>query len=89
MIQLVRIMIYFIDLDGVIIDSAKECYLFSKFVYYKNKKFNFKKITKFSTIYGAVNGGNSLSDVDVYSVTNGLQTQTVVTPYDYSGYFRC
>ena len=31
-----------------------------------------KEITKFSTIYGAVNGGNSLSDVDVYSVTNGL-----------------
>ena len=33
---------------------------------------DWKKITKFSTIYGAVNGGNSLSDVDVYSVTNGL-----------------
>ena len=45
---------------------------------------NWKKITKFSTIYGAVNGGNSLSDVDVYSVTNGLETQTVTTPYDYS-----
>ena len=45
---------------------------------------NWKKITKFATIYGAVNGGNSLSDVDVYSVTNGLQTQTVTTPYDYS-----
>ena len=43
-----------------------------------------KEISKFSTIYGAVNGGNSLSDVDVYSVTNGLQTQTVKTPYDYS-----
>ena len=43
-----------------------------------------KEITKFSTVYGAVNGGNSLSDVDVYSVTNGLQTQTVKTPYDYS-----
>ena len=43
-----------------------------------------KKITKFSTVYGAVNGGNSLSDVDVYSVTNGLQTQTIETPYDYS-----
>ena len=43
-----------------------------------------KEITKFSTLYGAVNGGNSLSDVDVYSVTNGLQTQTIETPYDYS-----
>ena len=45
---------------------------------------DWKKITKFSTIYGAVNGGNSLSDVDVYSITNGLETQTVTTPYDYS-----
>ena len=43
-----------------------------------------EKITKFATVYGAVNGGNSLSDVDVYSVTNGLQTQTIETPYDYS-----
>ena len=43
---------------------------------------DWKKITKFSTIYGAVNGGNSLSDVDIYSVTNGLQTQTITTPYD-------
>ena len=49
-----------------------------------NLDVDWKKITKFSTIYGAVNGGNSLSDVDVYSVTNGLQTQTVTTPYDYS-----
>ena len=45
---------------------------------------DWKKITKFSTIYGAVNGGNSLSDVDVYSVINGLETQTITTPYDYS-----
>ena len=45
---------------------------------------DWKKITKFATVYGAVNGGNSLSDVDVYSVTNGLQTQTIETPYDYS-----
>ena len=45
---------------------------------------DWKKITKFATVYGAVNGGNSLSDVDVYSVTNGLQTQTITTPYDYS-----
>jgi len=43
-----------------------------------------KNISKFATVYGAVNGGTSLSDVDVYSVTNGLQTQTVQTPYDYS-----
>jgi hypothetical protein len=43
-----------------------------------------KKITKFSTIYGAVNGGTSLSNGDVYSVTDGLQTTTIETPYDYS-----
>ena len=48
---------------------------------------DWKKITKFATVYGAVNGGTSLSDVDVYSVTNGLQTQTIQTPYDYSVIF--
>ena len=42
---------------------------------------------KYSTVYGAVNGGNSLSDVDVYSVTNGLETQVIETPYDYSVIF--
>ena len=42
----------------------------------KFKQFT-KKTFKFSTFYGAVNGGNSISDVDIYSVTNGLQTQTV------------
>ena len=43
-----------------------------------------KKYFKYSTFYAAVNGGNSLSDVDVYSVTNGLQTSTVATPFDYN-----
>ena len=43
-----------------------------------------KKVFKFSTFYGAINGGTSLSDVDVYSVTNGLETQTIATPFDYS-----
>ena len=43
-----------------------------------------KKTFKYSTFYGAVNGGNSISDVDVYSVTNGLETQTIATPFDYS-----
>ena len=43
-------MIYFIDLDGVIIDSAKECYLVSKFVYYKNKKFNYDE-DKYSKLF--------------------------------------
>ncbi len=52
------------------------------------KKNNFKKALKrtfkFATFYGAVNGGNSISDVDVYSVTNGLETSTIKTPFDYS-----
>ena len=43
-----------------------------------------KKTFKFATFYGAVNGGNSISDVDVYSVTNGLETNTIKTPFDYS-----
>tara|TARA_R110001592_G_scaffold349226_1_gene644048 strand:+ start:216 stop:1310 length:1095 start_codon:yes stop_codon:yes gene_type:complete len=48
------------------------------------KVFDLKKTFKFATFYGAVNGGNSISDVDVFSVTNGLQTNVVETPYDYS-----
>ena len=44
----------------------------------------FKKAIKFSTFYAAVNGGNSVSDQTVYSVTNGLGTEVVSTPYDYS-----
>ena len=44
-----------------------------------NFKKSLKKCFRFSTFYGAVNGGNSISDVDVYSVSNGLQT-----PYDYN-----
>ena len=43
-----------------------------------------KKLLKFSTFYTAVNGGTSLSDVDVFSVDNGLSTQTIATPYDYN-----
>ena len=43
-----------------------------------------KDFFKYSTVYGAVNGNNSVSDVDVYSVTNGLETNTVQTPFDYS-----
>ena len=44
----------------------------------------FKKYFKFATFYGAVNGGTSISDVDVYSVNNGLETQIVKTPFDYN-----
>jgi|TARA_A100001515_G_scaffold134292_2_gene124178 hypothetical protein len=43
-----------------------------------------KKYFKFATFYGAVNGGTSVSDVDVFSVTDGLQTTTVQTPFDYN-----
>jgi len=50
----------------------------------QDKKIDFKQIFKFGTVYGAVNGGTSLSDIDVYSVTNGLETTTIETPYDYS-----
>ena len=45
---------------------------------------NFKKIFKFSTFYAAANGGTSISDVETFSVTNGLETATVKTPYDYN-----
>ena len=43
-----------------------------------------KKTFKFSTFYVAANGGTSISDVDVFSVTDGLQTQTIQTPFDYN-----
>ena len=45
---------------------------------------NIKGLLKYSTFYAAVNGGTSLSDVDVFSVDNGLSTQTISTPYDYN-----
>ena len=43
-----------------------------------------KKYFKFSTFYAAASGGTSLSDVDVFSVTNGLETSTIQTPFDYN-----
>ena len=43
-----------------------------------------KKLFKFSTFYAAASGGTSLSDVDVFSVTNGLETSTIQTPFDYN-----
>ena len=55
--------------------SQKEPSKFSKGV---------KKLFKYSTFYGAVTGGNSISDVDVYSVSNGLTKETIATPFDYS-----
>tara|TARA_R110000744_G_scaffold168374_2_gene286023 strand:- start:165 stop:1256 length:1092 start_codon:yes stop_codon:yes gene_type:complete len=58
--------------------------VFSLQVSAQEKKIDIKKIFKFGTVYGAVNGGTSLSDEDAFSVTNGLQTSTIETPYDYS-----
>ena len=45
---------------------------------------NVKDIFKFSTFYAAVNGGTSISDVETYSVTDGLGIETIQTPYDYN-----
>jgi hypothetical protein len=52
----------------------------------KQSDFNqtLKKVFKYSTVYGAVNGGNSISDLSVYSVTSGLETDIIETPFDYS-----
>jgi len=46
--------------------------------------FSQNKLIKFSTFYAAVNGGTSISDVETFSVTNGLETSTIQTPYDYN-----
>jgi len=43
-----------------------------------------KKNFKFSTFYGAINGGTSLSDVETFSVTSGLTTAVIQTPFDYN-----
>ena len=34
---------------------------------------NLKKYFKFATFYAAANGGTSISDVETFSVTNGLK----------------
>ena len=49
-----------------------------------SQEIDLEKLFKFSTFYGAVNGGTSISDVDIFSVTDGLTTETVQTPYDYN-----
>ena len=49
-----------------------------------NVKDLIKDNLKFSTFYAAVNGGTSLSDVNVFSVNNKLSTEIVETPYDYN-----
>ena len=69
-----KLLILFLLLPAIVFSQAEE----SKF------KKTLKKVFKYSTFYGAVTGGNSISDVDIYSVTNGLETNTVKTPFDYS-----
>tara|TARA_R110002051_G_scaffold694_4_gene3336 strand:- start:309 stop:1349 length:1041 start_codon:yes stop_codon:yes gene_type:complete len=49
-----------------------------------NAQVEYKKYFKFATFYGAVNGGTSVSDVDIYSISNGLETSIVQTPFDYN-----
>ena len=45
----------------------------------------YNKVLRRATFYGAVNGGNSLSDDDTYSVSTGqLTTGVIETPFDYS-----
>ena len=46
--------------------------------------FSQNKLIKFSTFYAAINGGTSVSDVETFSVVNGLETSTIKTPFDYS-----
>ena len=47
-----------------------------------NAQSDFKKYFKFATFYTAASGGTSISDVDEYSISNGLQTSIVRTPLD-------
>jgi len=43
------------------------------------------KVFKYSTFYAAVNGGTSLGDDQIWSVTSGtLEEQTIETPFDYT-----
>ena len=46
---------------------------------------NLKSIFKYSTMYAAVNGGTSLGDDQIWSVTSGaLEEETIKTPFDYN-----
>ena len=48
-------------------------------------KTEIKKIFKFSTFYAGANGGSSLTDDNIYSITTGTLDQGIVeTPFDYS-----
>ena len=46
---------------------------------------DFYKIFKYSTIYAAVNGGASLGDGQIWSITSGtLEEEVIKTPFDYN-----
>jgi len=48
-------------------------------------QFSLKKTFKFATFYTAINGGTSISDVDIYSVNTGQLEQDILeTPFDYT-----
>ena len=49
-----------------------------------NAQLDLKKYFKFATFYAAASVGTSISDVDEYSISNGLQTSIVQTPFDYN-----
>ena len=45
----------------------------------------YKNVLRRATFYAAINGGNSVSDQDVFSISTGpLTTDVVETPFDYS-----
>ena len=44
----------------------------------------YRNVLRRATFYAAVNGGNSVSDQTIYSVTDGLTQETIATPFDYS-----
>ena len=44
-----------------------------------------KNIFKYSTMYAAVNGGTSLGDDQIWSITSGILEEDVIeTPFDYT-----
>ena len=44
-----------------------------------------KSVFKYSTIYTAINGGTSLSDDQIWSITSGaLEEEVIKTPFDYT-----
>ena len=48
-------------------------------------QFSLRKTFKFATFYTAINGGSSISDVDIYSVNTGqLEQNVLATPFDYT-----